>query len=98
MLESSRSKNKLPDGEQTVGVVVNVLSVGGTARIVQEIQIKKNAGTRAETAINTIETAETGKEMPKCRLSCIDANAHLMLVTKSPMYLIPTLLTRLASA
>lgn len=66
-------------------LVVNVLSVGGTVRAVQEIQVKKNAGTHAETAINMIvlvETAETGKRNAQM-CSCIGTNVHPMLITKS---------------
>jgi hypothetical protein len=67
------------------GLVVNVLSVGGTVRAVQDMQVKKNAGTHAKTAINMIvlvETAETGKRNAQMR-SCIGTNVHPMLVTKS---------------
>ena len=67
------------------GLVVNVLNVGEPVGTVQEIKVKKNARTHAETATNMIVLVKTAGTITKSAqmFSCIGVNLHPMVITKS---------------
>ena len=69
----------------TSSLIVNVLNVGGTVRAAQEIKVKENARTHAETATNMIVLVETAGTITRNAQmsSCIGVNIYPMVITKS---------------